>query len=144
MTMVSIAKEPITKLFVWSKDGTKVAYALLERPKITFVDNELVVTTNSIEVKYNLDNMSRFTYESGDITGITDLKTERPFSIQDEALIFPMLSANSTVGIYSLNGSMIFKKTIRTVGEYAFSLSNITPGVYVISVNGLTYKIVKR
>lgn len=142
--VLTMAKEPITRLVIWSKDGTKVVYALAEKPKMTFVENELVVKTNNIEVNYNLDNMSRFTYDSGDITGITNLKTERPFSIQGEALIFPTLSANSTISIYSLNGSIVFKKKVRNIGEYAFPLSSIAAGIYMVNVNGLTYKIVKR
>lgn len=142
--VLTMAKEPITRLVIWSKDGTKVVYALAENPRMTFVENELVVKTNNIEVTYNLDNMSRFTYESGDITGITNLKTERPFSIQGEALIFPTLSANSTVSIYSLNGLIIFKKKVRNIGEYAFPLSSLAAGIYMVNVNNLTYKIVKR
>lgn len=55
LTMVATAKEPVTKLIIWSKDETKVAYAFAERPKITFIESELVVKTNRIEVKYYLD-----------------------------------------------------------------------------------------
>lgn len=144
MSLMAMANEPITKLVIWAKDGTKVAYALAEKPKITFTESELVVNTNNVEVNYDLDKMSRFTYESGSSTGITDLKSDGTFRFQDEALVFPALSANSTISVYSLNGSLVFKKTVQTAGEYAFPLSNLNAGVYLVNVNGLTYKIVKR
>lgn len=144
ISMMAMADEPITQLVIWAKDGTKVAYALAEKPKLTFTESELVVKTDSIEVLYDLENMSRFTYESNAITGITDLRTGTPFSLINEALVFPALPANSMISVYSLNGSLVFKKTVRTAGEYAFPLSGLTIGVYLVNVNGLTYKIIKQ
>lgn len=143
-SMVAVADEAINSLVVWAKDGTKVAYALAEKPKLTFTESELVVKTDSIEVTYALEQMSRFTYESGSVTGITNLRTDTPFSLINEALVFPALPANSMVSVYSLNGSLVFKKTIRTAGEYAFPLSGLNTGVYLVNVNAVTYKIIKK
>lgn len=144
MALMAMANEPITKLVIWAKDGTKVAYALAEKPKITFTKSELVINTNNVDINYDLDKMSRFTYESGSSAGITDLKSDDIFRFQGEALVFPALSANSTISIYSLNGSLIFKKTVQTAGEYAFPLSELSTGVYLVNVNGITCKILKR
>lgn len=88
--------------------------------------------------------MSHFSYESGSISGIADSQTNKAFSFQKEALVFPDLAANSTVCVYSLNGSLVFKKTVVTAGDYVLSTSDLKAGVYLVSVNGLTYKIVKR
>lgn len=134
-----------TNLVVWAKDGTKVAYALAEKPKVTFTETDLVITAKGIEVNYSLENMARFTYESNDESAIFNLQTDESlFKLTGESLLFPALKANSTVAVYSLNGALVFKKTIRQNGEYAFPLSNLNAGVYMINVNGLTYKIVKR
>lgn len=144
ISVMAIANEPITQLVIWAKDGTKVAYALEENPKITFTESELVIKTNSIEINYELDKMLRFTYEDGILSGITDLKSNGAFIFQDEALFFPSLSANSTVSVYSLNGTLVFKKTVQETSGYAFPLSNLGTGVYMVTVNGLTYKIIKK
>lgn len=140
-----MADEPKTQLVVWVKDGTKVAYALAEKPKVTFTETDLVITTYGVEVNYPLENMARFTYETNDESAIVNLQTEEsPFKINGESLLFPALKANSTVSVYSLNGTQVFRKTIRQNGEYAFPLSNLNAGVYMVNVNGLTYKIIKR
>ena len=134
-----------TNLVVWAKDGTKVAYALAEKPKVTFTEKDLVITANGVEVKYNLENMARFTYEDNTTTAIINLQTdESSFKLTGESLLFPALKANSTVYVYSPNGTLVFKKTVLQNGEYAFPLSNLNAGVYIVNVNGLTYKIVKR
>ncbi len=133
-----------TQLIVWAKDGTKVAYALTEKPKVTFTETDLVITSNGIEVNYSLENMLRFTYENS-TTGITNLKTdETSFKLDGESLLFPSLETNSTVSIYAANGTLVFKQTIRQSGVYSFPLSNLNTGVYIVNVNGLTYKIMKR
>jgi hypothetical protein len=75
--------------------------------------------------------MARFTYETNDETTIVNLQTEESlFKLTGESLLFPSLKANSTVSVYSLNGTQVFKKTIRQKGEYAFPLSNLSAGVY--------------
>ena len=141
----AMADEPKTQLVVWAKDGTKVAYALAEKPKVTFTETDLVIKAKGVEVNYSLVNMARFTYETNDETTIVNLQTEESlFKLTGESLLFPSLKANSTVSVYSLNGTQVLKKTIRQKGEYAFPLSNLSAGVYMVNVNGLTYKIVKR
>lgn len=143
--IIAKAENNPTNLVVWAKDGTKVAYALLEKPKVTFTETELIITSNGVEVNYALENMARFTYEDNTATAITNLQTdESSFKLDGESLLFPALKANSTVSVYSLNGALVFKKVIRKNGEYAFPLSNMKAGVYMVNVNGLTYKIVKR
>ena len=141
----AMADEPKTQLVVWAKDGTQVAYALAEKPKVTFTETDLVISANGVEVNYTLENMARFTYEDKTATAITNLQTdESSFKLNGESLLFPALKANSTVSVYSLNGTLVFKKTVRQNGEYAFPLSNLIAGVYMVNVNGLTYKIMKR
>lgn len=141
----AMADEPKTHLVVWAKDGVKVAYALNEKPKVTFTDTDLVITAKGVEVNYTLENMARFTYESSDNTAIHDLKTDTvSFKLDGESLLFPALSAKSTVSLHALNGILVFSKTVIESGEYSFPLSSLNAGVYLVTVNGLTYKVVKR
>lgn len=141
----ALANEPQTQLVIWAKDGTQVAYALTDKPKVTFTETDLVISANGVEVNYALEDMARFTYRTNSETAITNLQTdESSFKLKGGSLVFPALIANSTVSVYSLNGTLIFKKTVSQNGEYAFPLSNLNAGVYMVNVNGLTYKIVKR
>ena len=140
-----VAQENKTQLIVWAKDGTKVAYILSEKPKITFTETYLVITANDIEVNYALENMARFTYESNGNTAIRNIESDEvSIKLDGESLLFPDLKANSSIAVYTLNGTLVVKKTIRQDGEYVFPVSSLSDGVYMISVNGLTYKIVKR
>ena len=139
------ADEPKTQLVVWAKDGSYVAYALAEEPKVTFTDTDLVITANSVEVSYSLVNMARFTYETNENAAVKNIKTDEIlFKLDSESLLFPALSANSTVQLCTLNGTLVFKKTIQSFGAYSFPLTYLNAGVYMVTVNGITYKIVKK
>lgn len=145
LSLIAKAENIPSNLVVWAKNGTKVAYALAEKPKVTFTGTDLVITTNGVEVNYPLENLACFTYEENTSSVINNLQTdESAFRLNGESLLFPSLKANSTVLVYSLNGTIVFHKTIRQNGEYVFLLSNLNAGVYMVNVNGLTYKIVKR
>ena len=39
---------------------------------------------------------------------------------------------------------LVINKSINTDGEYALPLSSLSQGVYVVNVNGKTFKIVKK
>lgn len=143
MFHLPLMADGLNQLVVWAKDGTKVAFALEEKPQITFTETELVITTKE-DNHYALENIAKFTYEQIP-DGIKNLLADdAAFILDGESLLFPALKAGSTVSLTSLNGTTVFKKTVKSDGEYAFPLANLNDGVYIISVNGLTYKIVKR
>lgn len=139
------AANNVTQLVVWAKDGTNVAYALYEQPKITFIHSNLIISTHNMEVSYPLSNLLRFTYVKGSTSGITDITDYgKSFRLDGETLLFPQLKKGDKVSVYSPNGIIILEKSISIDGEYAISLSQFISGVYVVNVNGLTYKIIKR
>lgn len=130
---------------VHSKDGSNVLYALEEKPKITFTDVDLIITSTGIQVSYPLKDMARLTYENKEVTGIKKIHDDKvSFTHDGESIIFPCLKAKDIVSLYAINGTLIFTKNISTDGEYAFSLSDIEKGVYIVKVNSLTYKIMKK
>lgn len=145
LCLSALADEPKTQLVVWAKDGTKVAYALTEMPKITFTETDLIITTNGVEVEYKLENMARFTYENENSLDIVNLENVKDkLMINGDVLLFPSLRANSKIAIYSLDGKLLFFKTVLSSGEYAFPLEKLDAGVYLVHVNDITYKIMTK
>ena len=144
LSLSAIANEPVTNLIVWAKDGTKVAYALCEKPKVTFTETDLVITAKGVEVNYALENIARFTYEVDEATSIKGAGNEGPlFICNGESLLFPSLPFNATIAIYTFDGLLVLKETVKTTGEHVLPLNSLHNGVYLVNVNGFTTKIVK-
>ena len=78
-------------------------------------------------------------------TPIVDVKTDEVvFKMDGESLLFPSLSANTVIAIYETSGIMLFNKKITRAGQYAFPLSDLKSGIYIVKVNNLSYKIIKK
>lgn len=135
-----------TNLVVWKKDGSKVAFALTEKPTVTFSENSLMINTTTVSVGYDLEDMAKFTYEDPESQGIRNIENDKEssFKFDGEMLLFPSLKAGSKVAIHNLGGVLVFSRTIEAAGNYSFPISHLDKGVYVVSVDGLTYKIVKK
>lgn len=133
-----------TNLVVWTKDGTQVAYALKDKPKVQFTETSMVISSNNLEVDYPLKDMKCFTYGTAS-TSVTNIHTNiSPFKISGDCLLFSALQKNSNIAIYTSNGVPVLRKTVSQSGEYAFPLNELSNGVYIVNVNGITYKFVKR
>lgn len=140
-----LSAEEKTMLVVWSKDNTRVAYALEKEPRISFTSTDLIITVQDTEVSYPLEDMLRFTYGDASESNILDMHAgESLFLLDGNSLLFPSLAAGTTVSLHALDGAPVFVKTVSTAGDYAFPLSALSSGVYMVNVNGVTYKIVKR
>ena len=145
---VNIEEEPQSNynLVLWGKDGTKIAtYALINKPKIVFEQSEMTITSDNVDIKHqNLSEFSKFTYENDTESGIYNLLTEDKYLFDGESLQFPSLKANSVISVYSLNGTCVINKTTQQSGTYAIPISHLHSGAYIIKVNGLTFKILKK
>ena len=78
---------------VWKKDGSKVAFALTNKPKVTFSENSLMINSNTVTVSYDLEDMAKFTYEDSESQGIRNIENDKvsSFKFDGEMLLFPSL-----------------------------------------------------
>lgn len=143
--LFALAGEVSSALVIWTKDGNKVVYSLAEKPKITFSDKEMLLMTTVINVSFPLSNLKRFTFQNNDEVAIANIINDEPvINMDKDQLVFQSLKENSIVGIYKLNGTEIFKKIVQNTGYFSFYIGNLANGVYIVSVNGLNYKLIKK
>ncbi|MBQ5388087.1 MAG: hypothetical protein IIU55_03310 [Paludibacteraceae bacterium] len=141
-----LLKAEKTHLIITAKDGTQIAFALQDKPQVTFMENELYVHSINMDVSYSLENIATFKYESRELAsnsinlqahGITYL-------VQNDYILFPALSKDTEVALYTIMGTKIFSTRTIQDGEYIIPVSHLVPTVYVLKVNGLTCKMLKR
>lgn len=131
----------IMQLVIWSKDGSKVAYALEDKPILTFADGYLHIKTQKAKVSYAIDKLLRFTHEKTSVRSLTHLKSDQSFRLSNEGLIFPALPVNSKVSISASSGKVVLEKIVGTSGEYALPFSDLPSGEYEVRVNGQCYRL---
>ena len=138
-------EEPSAKLILCSKDGTKVAYLLTERPKISFAEDNLVIKTYSFYAEYPLTGIQKLSYEGVSSMGINDIISDAvSFSIQDgDVVVLYNISPGQQISVYGIDGKMYMRQISTDAKNTRISLSMLPSGTYVIKAKGLSFKIMK-
>ncbi len=117
---------------------------------VTFNEGQIIITNDVADIIFdrNLDEVWKLTYRNyvdpnpSSIQSIVDDVNNMKYD--GNAILFPALKAGSNVAVFATNGMVLINKNITTDGEYSLPLSDLSQGVYIVNVNGKTFKIVKK
>lgn len=131
------------RFVVWTYDGEQVAYNISENPIIIHDRTNIVVRTTRNKVEYFAEDVWKFTLTKDD-SGVENMKIKYPtMSFDGNVIILAACNAFSTVKIYDINGSCVENTKTDIEGYLQLDISNYPHGVYIITTEILTYKIVK-
>ncbi|MBR1505412.1 MAG: hypothetical protein IJ614_04825 [Prevotella sp.] len=131
-------------LVVWQKDGTKVIYSLDERPKTTFADANLVITTKSVTLTHSLSEVQRYTYIDIHSAGISNAyESDITFQQQGSNIVLKGLPLGCPVRVYAADGRLLQSHRSDSRNQMTVSLSRYPSGTYIISANRLNCKFQK-
>ena len=134
-----------TSLIVWHKDGTQIILNLSEKPKISYV-GDIVKIESSTTVEYQFQDIRKMSYIGDLSSDISDAIIEKiqPFTSDGETITFLPVAKDMHVRIVLPNG-MVFKEFVVKRNEsYTFPLNSTSSKMYMININGVTYKIAIR
>ncbi len=141
---ITVARAEDKALQILLSDGHVVTINLNEEPRTTYEDGQLVITSTKNTVSYPLEQVKRFTYVSA-VAGITSPKeVGASFSTDGESLTFKGLKPHTKIYLYTVAGQLLQTIDSGTQSQTVISASHLPYGVYVVKVNGGTFKITKR
>ena len=130
-------------LQIWQSDGKVVNIDLNEQPVTRYADGNLIISTTKTTIAYPLEKVAKYTYISAE--GIQSLEGMRSkFSQDGETITFSGLKQGTEIAVYASSGQMMRKTKAGTQSKTTVSVSDLPPGVYLVKVNSVTYKITKR
>ena len=134
-------------LLIWSNDGTKLASYILEsQPKVFFTSDQMIVESERVSVAYELADVSYFSFEGVVSDHIVSLFSddETLFRFDGESIIFPAGSGKINVIVYTADGRIMVAKETTNHQSMVLPLSSLAGGVYLVKVNGITCKVLKK
>lgn len=143
----SLADDLVTvhDLVVWTRNGAKNVFELRQDPSVVFEDGGLVLRANGTEARFALADLVRWTYQQRTVSGISEVGADRTHPFMDgEQLVISQLKEGATVRVFAADGRQVMEKTMKRDGACRISLTRLQTGVYVVQVNTLTYKILKK
>ena len=143
-----VAGETVYKLFLWMKDGSRMAYPLDEDPQVSMDGESLTLQTTKTTLELNARDVMKFTLEDADDFTPTSMETvakeksELHFR-QGDATITGM-KLGGPVQVFDLSGHLL--QTLNADGEgFAEVPTGSLPiGIFIIKTESITYKIEKK
>jgi len=130
-------------LVVWHKDGSKVMFCLDDKPKVIFFDDMVKVKSASLFAEYEFASIRKMTYGKNFADNIRNIEkeNERPFEALGKKMVFIPNNKDLHVMVVSINGIVAKEFVVKKDEPVSYSFDNLENGVYIVIVNGVSYKI---
>ncbi len=131
-------------MVVWTADGGQNVYTLLKQPVVTFGNEGVTITYDNATATYATADIKKITYENDNPTSIEfGTTTDKAFSYDGECLTIPA-TKTTTVSIHTADGKTVTSKRIGKGEHFQLSLSTLDEGIYIVCINNLSYKLIKK
>ena len=125
-------------------DGQTHTINLNQEPVTFYEDGNLVITTINATISYPLETVHKFVYISGS-SDIQDIKGDRfEISRDGKFLTLSGLEKDTEAYLYSVNGMLMERIHVTASTSISINLESYPLGVYMIKVDGATYKILNQ
>lgn len=136
-------------LYLKTKDGSIITKSLATLERFAFSNDNLLINYLSGPVEtYSLSNISKLSFKSA-VTGVDELSLSGtaimkvyPNPVSDIIYIQNAPERSYQISVYRINGSLIYNTKMNS-GEKSIDVSFLQSGLYLLNVNGLTFKFVK-
>lgn len=133
---------------VWMNDGSAISFLLAEKPRITIDNNFVYCKTTEEELSFPIAQVHKYTLEANEYhsTGISNhIKVENAIiRYKDNTVFLDGLTPLSVIRIYNQGGMLVESCHIRNDGSSIISLENYKSGIYIIRINDISYKLIKK
>lgn len=121
-------------------DGSKVDIVLSDDLKVSFTDNDLVAHSANVDVTVAKSDISYFEHLYDPEASVSEIAADAAgMTREGNTLNFAALPEGSVVAVYAASGVCVSTATVS--GDHSLSLDGLTPGVYVVTVNKMSYKV---
>ena len=142
---VGLADKPKQALMLELRDGSRVAYYLESRPKVTFSGSDLCLSTFDVEVSYPFSEVRKYTFEMADPSSVSAHSGgSSAVRVLSDGVQFSGLSSGAEVSVYAADGRRVLVRRAGSDGNCSVSLAIMPAGVYVIQYGKSNLKIMKR
>ena len=128
--------------YVVKNDGTTTSHAMSTSSKIYYSDTQLFFDDNGTTVSYNLSELRKAYFAAPqDVEEVANQQLTIYPNPAKDVLNIMNLADNQEVTIYSINGAVIMKTIVS--GDAEINISELRPGMYVVSAGKMFSKFIK-
>ena len=128
--------------YIVKTDGTTTSHAMSTSSKIYYSDTQLFFNDNGTTVSYNLSELRKAYFTTFDNTNDIDNQQLAIYpNPAKDVLRIENIADNQEVTIYSINGAAL--KRVVVSGDSEINISELRPGMYILSAGNMISKFIK-
>lgn len=134
-------------LRILKSDGKHIDFRMEEMPKLVFVDGSIAIKSSSFTATIPIEEFAGYTFVKVSEAENADApKVGYEVSISDDGALISLCSLGDHISadVYTSNGTLLQTLSGKKGGSLTVSLQNEPAGIYIIKINGTTFKISKR
>lgn len=144
LTVVGSRAADVQKLVVGLIDGSTIELALQDTPRLSFPDTRLVIESANFSTTIQRYRVTDVHFEGAtDVEAITPLHSDGAqwridYTRPDEVIVSGPMKGHR-VSLYTAGGVLLSQQPASSATQCRVPLSGLTAGVYVISIDGVTF-----
>ncbi len=142
-----VARAGESQVLLLLNSGESVTFSFQQTPKITCAGTTVTVAYSDGSLEYAMSDIKKLAFGDSETVGIEDAPAavkEGDIAYANGAYRFSGFKAGNRVYLYNIGGVLVQSYAIPATGSLEVSTSSLPAGIYVITINGITYKFNKR
>ena len=141
--------EEMKYIIVWDKDGGCISFPLEENPcfKYNFTDSLVSCITTSNTIDLPLKDVCKYTLDTQPVTPTSieeAADNDGKMSYKADRIYLSNFKAYTVAGVYTADGAVVANYKADAEGNLTIPMDNWISGVYIVKVNNVSYKILKK
>lgn len=143
--------DPESELYfvAWFRNVSCISFPFSERPRLTYSDGDIVITTAWEELRYAHADVRKFTLSDEDLsqggaTEVASTERESRWQRQGDVMVFSDCTPGSRVAVFDASGRLVQQYAVASDGTLAIPLSSFAEGMYVVRTESITYKFIMK
>ena len=129
-------------------NGNKAEYLLSTEPRITYVGNDVTLTSTEVTVVLDAADVSKVYLSETNISSTAIQQVEAAKSVfvnlTDGNLSLNGLETGSPVALYTADGRQLYAGTANAAGTLSLPLGSFQGGIIIVKTATQTFKIIKK
>ena len=139
------SSDKLNALMLHDKQGDGIVFLFDSQPVLSFLKDEILVTTDENTFAYSFYQIDKITYLHVGSSGVGNVIKSKPlFRFYSNDLMVDNLTPYMRVLIYSIDGTLISSDKADEYGKLTIALPQKSSSIYILKTKNLTLKIHKQ
>lgn len=137
-----IAQKNIT---IQYRDNQEITYSINHNSKLTFLDNQLIISQPSGNIYYfDIENIRKIYFSNSN--SLSDIQTENNINLYPnpsrDRINFSNIKSKTLISIYNIKGELVMSEIIYQ--DKNINISSLQSGIYIVKVGNKEFKLIKE